>query len=323
MRTLADGRCHSGESLGKRFGVTRAAVWKHVAKLEQWGLDVAAVPGAGYRLAAPLDLLDAHQLRGALRNFGVRQLERLDLFTELDSTNRHLLQAPRPEAGALTACMAEYQSAGRGRRGRSWNAPLASGLCLSAGWQFADTPPDLTALPLAIGVVARRVLARLCGVEVELKWPNDLVFEERKLGGILVEIVAEAQGGCYLVAGLGINVAMPPQRLALLSDWPRGAVDLAQATKGNAPRRTVLAAAMLAELAELFARYATSGFAPYAAEFKDADFLAGKRISIEGGTAHLDGTGRGIGSDGALLVETASGVRQRVISGDVSVRAAQ
>ncbi len=115
----------------------------------------------------------------------------------------------------LRACIAEYQTAGRGRRGRRWSTPLGAGLCLSVGWQFADAPAELSALTLAVGVVVRRALARVAGVEIALKWPNDLVWDERKLGGILLELTAEGQGGCHVVAGIGINVALPPEVLAV------------------------------------------------------------------------------------------------------------
>ena len=321
MRALADGRCHSGEALAERFGVTRAAVWKQVGKLEQWGLGVEAVPGLGYRLDRALDLLDADAVLAALSPRTSARIARFDVLTDVDSTNARLLDAALPEPGAMTACIAEHQRAGRGRRGRSWSAPLAAGLCLSAGWQFAETPPELSALTLAIGVAARGVLERLCGVTVELKWPNDHVWDDRKLGGILVELVAEAQGACHAVAGVGINVAMPAALLAGISDWPRGATDLHEATGGTPPRRAVLAAALLDALADLFAEYAASGFAPYRQRFAQADHLYGRPIAVDDAAGRLTGLARGIDADGALLVETADGARRRVISGDVTIRA--
>ena len=157
---LADGGAHSGEDLARAFGVTRAAVWKQIAKLADWGLAVDAVPGVGYRLRRPIDLLDADVLRAALPPRVAAGLATLEVFTELGSTNRQLLRTP-PPPGMLNVCIAEYQTAGRGRRGRRWSAPLGAGLTLSVGWQFADTPPELSALTLAVGVVARRVLARV------------------------------------------------------------------------------------------------------------------------------------------------------------------
>src|SRR5690606_15933943 len=145
--------------------------------------------------------------------------------------NRYLLERPAP-GGTLAACIAEYQTGGRGRRGRSWRMPLGAGLCLSLGWQFERIPPELAALTLAVGVVVRRVLAETAAIELRLKWPNDLVWDERKLGGILLEMSAEAHGGCHVVIGVGLNVDVPRTLLPRLSDWPRGAVDLAAATGG-------------------------------------------------------------------------------------------
>jgi BirA family biotin operon repressor/biotin-[acetyl-CoA-carboxylase] ligase len=322
LRALADGAAHSGADLAREFDVTRAAIWKTVPKLASWGLDVGAVRGVGYRLARPIDLLDARALRRALAPRTARRVSRLEVLWEVDSTNRHLLATPPPSAGKLAVCLAEFQSAGRGRRGRRWRAPLGSGLCISVAWQFAAAPRDLAALTLAVGVVARRAIAEVAELDVALKWPNDLALDERKLGGILLELAAEAQGRCHVVAGLGINVALPPESLATLSDWPRGAIDLATAKHGAPPPRAALAARLVDGLADLFASYAESGFAPYREEWRAADFLAGRRVQLDDSAAAAGGIARGIDGDGALLIETEGGARRRVISGDVSVRSA-
>lgn len=322
LAALADGRPHSGEEIARAFDVTRAAVWKHIAKLGDWGLAVDAVPGIGYRLRRSIDLLDATALRSTLGSNLAARLASLEVFTELESTNRHLLRAPPPPVGSLRACIAEYQTAGRGRRGRRWTTPLGGGLCLSVAWQFADTPADLSALTLAVGVVVRRVLARVAGVQIALKWPNDLVWDERKLGGVLLELTAEGQGGCHVVAGIGLNVALPPDLLPSLSDWPRGAVDLATAcaARGGPPPRAALVIALVEELGELFASYAQTGFRAYRDEWRAADFLRGRAIRLEEPAAAVTGTAVGIDADGALLIETALGRRRRVVAGDVSVR---
>ena len=321
LRALADGRPRSGEDLAQQFGVTRAAVWKHVAKLADWGLDVEALPGTGYRLRQPIELFDAAALRAALAPDVAARLASLEVFTELGSTNRHLLAIP-PPVGQVRVCLADFQTAGRGRRGRAWLTPLGGGLCLSVSWQFADAPAELAALTLAVGVVVRRALVRVAGVDIALKWPNDLVWDERKLGGILLEMTAEAQGGCHVVAGIGINVALPAETLATLSDWPRGAVDLATARGGTPPSRLALAAALVAELAELFADYAAAGFAAYRGDWRAADFLKGRQVRLDEAGNALTGIAVGIEADGALVVETAAGARRRVIAGDVSVRSA-
>lgn len=318
LQRLADGQPHSGENLARDFGVTRTAIWKQIGKLEQWGLAVEGVPGSGYRLNRPIDLLDAEAL-GEYAN--ARSGTRLEVFTELESTNRHLLDAPAPDPGELAGCVAEYQSAGRGRRGRNWHAPLGMGLCLSAAWSYRETPPELAALSLAVGVAVRRVLRHRAGIEIDLKWPNDLVWDDRKLGGILVEFRAEAQGRCHVVAGLGINVAMPTGLLERISDWPTGAVDLRQATNGCQPRRTVLVTELLDALEALSVDYELYGFAPYRDEWRDADCLVGKPVRVDEASHSILGTARGIDADGALLLETTGEPRRRIISGDISVRA--
>jgi BirA family biotin operon repressor/biotin-[acetyl-CoA-carboxylase] ligase len=319
LHALADGRTHSGEELARAFGVTRAAVWKQVGKLADFGLDVEAAPGAGYRLPRRLDLLDDRALRAALEPEVAARLAKLALFTELDSTNRFLLAEP-PAVGTLDVCLAEFQTAGRGRRGRRWHAPLGSGICMSLGWQFAGMPPQPAALTLAVGVAVRRVLQRVAGLTISLKWPNDLVFDERKLGGILLELKAETHGGVHVVAGVGLNVALPATLLPSLSDWPRGAVDLATALGAEPPPRAVLAAALVNELAALFADYPAQGFGAYRTEWRSADYLRGRSVEVTEPGARLLGTAAGIDADGALLVESGSGELRRVVVGDVSVR---
>jgi len=319
LHALADGRTHSGEELARAFGVTRAAIWKQVAKLADFGLAVEAAPGAGYRLPRRLDLLDADSVRASLDPAVAARLAKLEVFLELDSTNQRLLAAP-PPVGKLDVCIAEFQTAGRGRRGRRWSAPLGSGICLSVGCQFAGMPAEPAALTLAVGVAVRRVLARVAGLTIFLKWPNDLVFDERKLGGILVELKAEAHGGAHVVAGVGLNVALEPKLLPSLSDWPRGATDLATALGGTPPRRAALAGALVSELAALFADYPSAGFAAYRTEWRSADFLRGRAVRLDEAGGRSFGTALGIDADGALLVEAEAGERRRIVAGDVSVR---
>lgn len=319
LSALADGRAHSGEELARALGVTRAAVWKRMSRLAEWGLDVVAVPGVGYRLKRPLDLVEPAVLQAALADRVAAPLIEIEVLTEIDSTNRRLVDRP-PPPGSANVCLAEFQRSGRGRRGRAWHAPLGGGLCLSVGWQFADMPADLAALTLAVGVVVRRALARVTGVDVALKWPNDLVWDGRKLGGILLELAAEAQGGCHVVAGIGLNVSMPAELLTAICDWPRGAVDLATAMGRAPPPRGALAVEIVAAVVELFAAYPEVGFAAYRNDWRDADFLKGRRIRLESTAGTVAGTALGIEIDGALIVETEAGVRERIISGDVSVR---
>jgi BirA family transcriptional regulator, biotin operon repressor / biotin---[acetyl-CoA-carboxylase] ligase len=265
--------------------------------------------------------LDAAALRAALSPPAARRISSLDVFAEIDSTSAQLLRSAPPPQGRLTACLADHQHAGRGRRGRGWSVPPRAGLCLSVGWRFDGAPAALPALPLAVGVVARRAIEGLTGITITLKWPNDLVWDGRKLGGILIDHVARP-GGSSVVIGLGINICVPAPVLLSVSDWPRGAVDLSQATGGRPPQRVALAAALLEGLGELLESFSVLGAAAHLREFAAADDLAGRLVSVRQRGAEWTGFARGIGSDGALIVETADGARRTVVSGDVSIRAA-
>jgi BirA family biotin operon repressor/biotin-[acetyl-CoA-carboxylase] ligase len=321
IRVLADGQSHSGEVLARMAGVSRAAVWKQVRKLDRWGLSVLAERGRGYRLAQPIDLLDGGALEQGLCTDDRFDVDCVEVMVEIPSTNRHVLDHPPRRERAMRICVAEFQNAGRGRRGRRWNVPFGAGLCLSAGWRFAGNPEQLSAITLAVGVVVARALKSACGVDISLKWPNDLVWDGRKLGGVLVELVAEPHGSCHVVVGVGINVDVNPEMLPTLCDWTLGAVDLRSIVGVALPRRTQLAVSVAGELGALFAAYPESGFDAFRAQWQTRDHLYGREVVVLDSSDGLTGTACGIDVDGALLVESASGLR-RVVSGDVSVRPA-
>ena len=320
VRRLADGREHSGESLAAALEVSRAAVWKHVQQLGQWGLEVEAVAGRGYRLRTPLDLLDPEAVLEALPTLARERLRSLSVVEETASTNEALLAVNDLPPGRLDACLAEFQTSGRGRRGRSWIAPFGSGICLSVGWCFAEAPPQLSALSLAAGVGTRRALAQ-CGVEgTTLKWPNDVLHEGRKLGGILCELRAETAGPAYAVVGIGLNVALPPgAREAIVADGlqPVSLADLA----GSVPSRSRLAGALVGQVALALEEFGRAGFAPFHEEWQAADALRSRSVRVHRAGRSTEGTARGIDADGALLFDTGGRV-ERVISGEVTVRPA-
>ncbi|HMB72126.1 MAG TPA: biotin--[acetyl-CoA-carboxylase] ligase, partial [Gammaproteobacteria bacterium] len=194
LATLADGETHSGERLAADAGMTRAAVWKSIKRLDQWGLRVEAVSGRGYRLEQPIEWLEESLLRRQIDSDERFTLDGLDVFTEIDSTNRWLAHNPPARPGVLRVCVAEWQSAGRGRRERRWVSPLGSGICLSAAWVYEGVPRDISALSLAAGVATAHVIRRVCDVGPQLKGPYDIVWNSRKLGGLLVESSIESQG---------------------------------------------------------------------------------------------------------------------------------
>ncbi len=270
-------------------------------------------------MSATIELLNETAIRSALATSALPALSRLDVHAEIGSTNQFLLESEAPKAGELVLCLAEFQSAGRGRRGRSWQAPSGGGLCMSAGWSFDSAPADLSALTLAVGVIVRRVLQDTAKVPAQLKWPNDLVVDGKKLGGILVELRADSEKRCFVVVGIGINVSIHEAELRQLSDWPKGAVDLATAMGMQPPSRNLLAARIVEGLLQLLRRYEDRGFARYQSEYLAADYLRGREVTVDDSGDYISGRAAGVDDAGLLLVES-DGCVQRVIAGEVSVR---
>lgn len=268
----------------------------------------------------PLELLDRDTLTCSLDSRTRSALNLFEIFAELDSTNAFLLRAPHPPIGCLNLALAESQTAGRGRRGRRWAVPFGCGIMLSAGWRFARQPAALSALSLAVGVVVRDALAAAGVADVALKWPNDLVWQEGKLGGILVEAAGDGAGPALVVVGIGINVSLDAAaRGAIASNWGRGPVDVQEACSNAPPSRNRLAAAVINALHDLLDRYDGEGFAPYRPRFAEADFLAGRSVRVSAPEGELVGRAAGVDSDGALLVRTSAGTR-RVLTGEVRLR---
>lgn len=324
-RVLGDGRFHSGETLAAEFDVSRTVVWRAIHALESAGLEIHSVTGKGYRLAEPVDWLDADALEAALPAACRERLAVLEVHDETDSTNRCLLDEGPPASGRLRVSIAEHQTGGRGRRGRRWQSPPGGGIWLSVSWLFDRQPPELTALGLAAGLAVRRALAAAGVGGIRLKWPNDLVRGDRKLGGLLAELRAESQGPAFVVVGVGVNWLIPRvMRDSIAHGGGLPATDVTELCRTSGvdrPDRTSVAAAIVAELSELLAGYEATGFEGWRDDWAKADALVDRSVRIGAGGGDLAGTARGVDRDGALLVETTDGL-ERVIAGDVSVRPA-
>jgi BirA family transcriptional regulator, biotin operon repressor / biotin---[acetyl-CoA-carboxylase] ligase len=314
---LADGEFHSGEELAQELGLTRSAIWKAAASLRALGTDLEAVRNRGYRLTHPGELLDAAKIRGQLPRAVRERLSAIGTTWSIPSTNTELLGRPFPRAGTGEVLLAEYQTAGKGRRGRTWLAPPGGAICLSLSWTFPAVSQDLGALGLVIGVCAVRALHSLGLDLVELKWPNDLLHGARKLGGILIELRAEASGPACVVIGLGLNVALGDALLSEIAATGIAPTDLRHAGLGAA--RNAVVAALITAIVQGLVEFERAGLKPFLAEWRDADALRGRPVNVIAGAGLTRGLARGIDAHGALLVETRQGV-QRFISGDVSVR---
>lgn len=315
---LADGRLHSGEWLARELGVSRAAVWKGVERLRAQGIEVQALPRRGYCLPHPVELLDAGRIRSALNIDRNRQLRRLELLFEVDSTNTRLLGAAPPPYGSADVCLSEIQHAGRGRRGRPWIAPFGAGLAMSLGWVFSDASRALPALSLGVGVAVARALARAGARGISLKWPNDIWLNDRKMGGVLIELRAEAGGPAHVVIGIGLNVALSAASRREIEETQVRVAAVADACP-EPPSRNWVAGTLLDELLSMLAQFEREGFAPFRQAWMALDALGGRPAQVIVGEQAVSGIASGVDSDGALLLESGGKLR-KFVSGEVSLR---
>ena len=314
LRALADGEFHSGEELGALFGVSRAAVWKQLQKLEGLGLQVESVKGRGYRLSAALDLLDVQAITRALP-VQLQQALQLTAYLQTDSTSVRAMQAAADYAHAR-AFVAEQQTAGRGRRGRAWVSPFAANIYLSLVWAFQGGAAALSGLSLAVGVACARMLRASGAANVSLKWPNDLLVDGKKLGGILLEMTGDPGGECQVVIGIGINVSMTNE-LAASIDQPW--IDLR--SLGVSLSRNELVANLLAELVCVLEQFAAEGFAAFKTEWMSLDAFANQGVTLSSAASTISGVASGVDESGALVL-VVDGERQLFHGGELSMRAA-
>ena len=315
LTALASGEAISGATLAETGGVTRAAIWKQIETLRARGVPIEARGASGYRLPWPLQMLDERAIRSQLPAATASRLGSLEVHWELDSTSTEL-QRRLADAPDMSIVLAETQSAGRGRRGRSWLSPPGLNLYISCLKRFDAGFAALSGLSLALGVIVLRALDTLDIAGAGLKWPNDLLTDEGKLGGILVELSGEYQGPCAAVIGIGINLRLTE---ALRAQAGQPSNDLAALNGGTPPDRNRVAVALIHALVEGLAKFERDGFAGFAQAYRPYDLLLGKALHLTGALGELDGIGAGVDARGALLLETTEGLR-RVDSADVSVR---
>jgi len=318
LRLLADGGFHSGTDLGRQLGITRAAVCKTVGALAGAGLDIHRVTGRGYRLPQPVQPLDR---RAILRHLGAQAAElrdRLTLLEETDSTNRYLLERTGLANFMGAVCLAEAQRAGRGRRGRQWVATPYHNILLSMGWRFPAGPGIVAGLSLAAGVAVLRALEDYGVQGARLKWPNDVLWEEKKLAGLLVDVQGEAAGPSLVVLGVGLNGYLGARDVARIDQpW----TDLRTVT-GALVDRNRLAAYVIRALRDMFEQFADKGLAAFRDEWQRRHLYHGRRVRLLAGEREIVGTVAGIDAHGALLLRDARGRTGAYASGEISLRAA-
>lgn len=318
LQILADGKYHSGATLGVQLGVSRAAIWKIIQKVEKnLGIPVYAVKGKGYRLQQPLELLNKDIILQNLPDKTVSQLKQFDVLFDIDSTNRYL--SHKSIDGAASACLvlAEQQSSGQGRRGRTWISPFGGNLYLSLLWRFQFGPAELGCLGLVVAVAVIRALNRMGISDAGVKWPNDIVWQGKKLAGILLEMRGEASGPSAVVMGVGVNVSMPASSKEEIAKIDQPWVDMEAILRKNVGRNQFAAYVIeaLFDVLKIFPEQQTE----LLTEWQSMDILKDQEVEVIFPDKVIEGIAQGIRQDGALRVQS-QGKEIICHSGEVSIR---
>lgn len=311
---LADGQVHSGESLAASLGVSRTAVWKKIRRAADEGFAIETIRGKGYRLLAPLDLLDADTILSQLPA-PLRTAISLSVHDELDSTNAEIIRqrtgSPRDDTAV---CIADHQTAGRGRRGRQWQSPRGENLYLSLGLTFRGGFSMLDGLSLVLGLAVAESLESHGAEGIGLKWPNDVFLDNSKLAGILVELQGELEEGVVqVVAGIGINVHMS-QAEGVDQAW----TSLARSMPGHDWQRNRIAAAVITSVLDAARQFAETGFDGFRHRWQARDIFMDQPLTT--GAGKLSGIGRGVDEQGNYLIDV-GGRTEKVRAGEISLRA--
>jgi BirA family transcriptional regulator, biotin operon repressor / biotin---[acetyl-CoA-carboxylase] ligase len=320
VAVFADGRFHSGDELGQHFGVTRSAIWKAVKKLSELGLEVHSVRGKGYRLREPITLLDQKSFLKDLSATNKTCIKEVEVLGCIDSTNSHTLR--RIQDGSLDLapgetylCIAEMQTAGKGRRGRRWVSPFGHNLYLSMVQVYERGASGLEGLSLVVGLALVKALHAFGFSGLGLKWPNDVLWQGKKLAGILIEINGDIGGTCQVVIGLGLN--LQPHEVAMqqvLQPW----TSLAE-LGFEQTQRNLLLGKILEHQLDALKRFNGAGFTPFIPEWHLHDVTAGKKLELSTAMGTVAGIGEGVDVTGALVLRTEQGI-QKFYGGEISLR---
>lgn len=316
IQTLADGRFHSGEALGRLLGVSRAAVWKRLQQIRQtFGLEIDAVKGRGYRLRESLDLLDEKTILRTLPEAEHALMGHLYLHNAIESTNTWLMQQGAAGEPSGAVCLAEQQISGRGRHGRQWISPYGRNIYLSLLWRFDLAPMQVAGLSLAAAIGVLRVLHKINCLSAGLKWPNDVLWEQKKLAGLLLEVSGESSGPSQVVIGVGLNTRLGEEGHAIDQPW----IDLNSIPDVAKQSRNQLAASLISELIKVVRLYQREGLSAFVDEWHRHDLLIGRQVEIRSVKHCHRGEHLGIDTSGALRL-LVDGEQRLFHAGEVSLR---
>lgn len=313
IQHLADGKTHSGEVLAQQAGISRAAIAKHINQLQQIGLDIFAVPGKGYRLAKPLQLLEVTQMK-RWQNIGAPEI----LLQHLtDSTNTQLLRRLQDGISLKKGqvIVAEAQSAGRGRRGNTWFSPFGSNLYFSMYWRLEQGIQAAMGLSLVVGIAVAQLLEQRYQCAIQLKWPNDIYVNHKKLGGVLVELTGQTHADCDVVIGIGLNIQMP---VAGESQINQPFTDLTKTIDAPVDRNQ-LVALLQQQLIKTLQHFEAEGFNDFVPEFNQRNAFEGMAVQLMGTNELHTGICQGVDQAGGIVL-LQQGQRKTYFGGELSLR---
>ena len=317
LEQLNDCQYHSGQVLAETLGVTRSAIWKQLRTLQsRYGIELYAVTGKGYRLSTPIEILNKSCIQNAISSVSAHL--RVETFFSIASTNQYLLDELATGETKTTIVLAEHQSAGRGRRGRNWVSPFGANLYLSLLYRFKQPAQGLMGLSLAIAVAISRAIHETVAVDVQLKWPNDILYQGKKLCGILIELQTEGFGPAAAVIGIGLNMRLSEQDKQKITQ-PSIALDEVVATPVS---RNQLAIAVIKHVLQVLHEFETSGLHSILTHWQQLDANLDRPVCVLLGNQQIRGISRGVDENGALLVES-KGKIQRYYSGEISLQSEQ
>ncbi|KTD47633.1 biotin--[acetyl-CoA-carboxylase] ligase [Legionella quateirensis] len=314
IRILGDGQCHSGNELGNALGITRSAIWKQINQLIDLGIPISRIPQQGYQLATPIRLLDETELSNHLKIKEFTHPFKLHLFTSIDSTNRFLKEIPT--GTVLDICCAEIQTQGRGRFGRAWHSPFGENIYCSSRWNLSCDLSRLSGLSLVTSLAVMNSLKEFISTEeIKIKWPNDILWGNKKICGILIEIIAESNGNALVIIGIGLNVNTDTLKHPL-PDKPWGS--LYELSHQQFDRNAVIAS-LLYHLQNNINKFLNSDLDSFMDEWNQYDYLVGKHITVTQSLASFSGVACGIDKTGQLILEDDQGNKHLLSSGDTSL----
>lgn len=307
---LSDCQFHDGDSLGKRLGVTRAAIWKMTEKLGNYQIPITSVKGKGYHLKEPLILLDEKSIKQFLEPDIIKQID-LTVLESVNSTITYLKQHFHQQKKSI--CIAEHQAEGIGRLGRVWTSPFGLNLYFSCRYQFHCDVADLSGLSLVTSIAVLKTLQKL-GVAPEIKWPNDIYCHNKKLAGCHIELIAESNGACHAIISIGINVNMIHFPTQINRPW----TSLALETNQHFDRNQI-AAMLIQQLLTTLEEFTSKGLTAFKDFYSHHDYLQGQWITVQQHKTLLEGKAIGIDDLGRLLLKTKPGSIVSISSGDASL----